>query len=312
MNLLHSAPSIAAATSEGATAATGAPAAELLSPAVNWHLTIAYQGTAWHGWQIQPECPTVQGELESRLRRIFADDSIRTAGTSRTDAGVHALDQHVTFTTAAPAALSAADLKYRLNRWLPASIRVLNAEFAAPDFHARHSAKAKAYTYTVALSHEYSPFIAPFVWQYGRDVDLPGIRSALQELCGTHDFASFAANPHREIDSTVRTIHRFEVCQTGGLLFFNVIGDSFLYKMVRTLVGYAVLHAGTAAGGGKAAARDILAARQRSADVQTAPAEGLAKVFFAENEWQTYQPLQPPFAWQASAEEKSPVGNEEE
>ncbi|MCF7853989.1 MAG: tRNA pseudouridine(38-40) synthase TruA, partial [Candidatus Pacebacteria bacterium] len=115
----------------------------------NWHLTLEYNGTAYHGWQIQPHHPTIQRELQSRMRLLFQDPELCIAGTSRTDAGVHALDQHVSFTTTRQTGLDVESLRTKLNRWLPADIHVTTITREPPGFHARHSALAKAYTYVI-------------------------------------------------------------------------------------------------------------------------------------------------------------------
>jgi tRNA pseudouridine38-40 synthase len=128
-------------------------------------------------------------------------------------------------------------------------------------------------------------------------VDIEAVRATCARLCGRLDFRSFAANPKRQIDSYVRHVTRFEVFALGDLLCFNVVGESFLYKMVRSMVGYAV-HVGVGHGVPEDTAR-VLAARDRCAAADSAPAHGLflAKVFFAADEWRAYQPLLPPFAW---------------
>jgi len=265
----------------------------------HWHLVLAYQGSLWHGWQKQPGVRTVQGELESRLRSIFSDTEIRTCGTSRTDAGVHALEQHVSFSTAGNHGLTPAELRQRLDRWLPPDIRVIAAEHADPSFHARHSASAKAYTYTVCVSAHSLPFITPFVWRCGRALHAERMREAARHLTGTMDFAAFAVNPRRSEESTVCTVHRLEIHAVGDLLFLNVIGNRFLYKMVRSIVGYLVLHAGADPAWRPDELKTLLSSGARNPQVQTAPAEGLflAKVFFEEKAWHEYVPHLPPFAW---------------
>ncbi len=260
-----------------------------------WHLTLAYNGTAFHGWQIQSNQRTVQGELQKRLRLFFHDPELRLAATSRTDAGVHALDQHISFAAIPPADMDADRIKYSLNRWLPADMQITSLEEADPEFHARYSANGKAYTYVVHTGQKCSPFFTNLVWHYSPSLDLDTIRKAADILVGEHDFASFAVNPKREIESTVRTLHRLEITREGDIVYFNVIGNSFLYKMVRSLVGY-LIHWGS----GHPTLADpetVLAARDRCTAAESAPPQGLflAQVFLQPQAWQCYRPLLPPF-----------------
>ena len=280
------------------TDATGAAADE--QPV--WHLTIAYDGTDFHGWQVQPDRRTVQGELRRRLRLLFRDPELRLEGTSRTDAGVHALDQHVSFSAASTAAgMDAGELRRVLNRWLPPDIRVLEAERREPGFSARFDNYGKAYTYCVCIGEKPHPLFSRFLWHVPRPVDLEAIRTACAHLCGRHDFRSFAANAKREIENYERQVLRFEVFRVEDQLCFNVVGESFLYKMVRALVGY-VLHVGLGRGAPEDALR-VLAARDRCAAADSAPPQGLflARVFFAPEAWRSYRPLLPPFAWSSGA-----------
>ena len=209
-----------------------------------WHLTIAYNGANYAGWQIQSVERTVQGEIQRRLCRLFRDDELTVAGTSRTDAGVHALDQHLSFIPANNAGMVPERLREIMNRWLPADIRVRDASIEHGDFHARYSSTAKAYVYAVHNGSCCSPFAAPFMWDMGYELDIGRMRAAAAHLVGTHDFAALSAKPKREVPSTIRTIHRLEVIHEPPHFYFIVIGDSFLYKMVRTLAGYLVLEAG--------------------------------------------------------------------
>jgi tRNA pseudouridine38-40 synthase len=238
----------------------------------------------------------VQGELQKRLTVLFRTPDLRVSGTSRTDAGVHALDQHVSFQAEPPADMDGDRLRYVLNRWLPPDIRVQHAERREDDFSARFSSTGKAYTYCVYTGEKPHPFVARFVWHYPRALDLQAVRETCSHLTGEQDYSSFAANPKRPIDTHVRRVMRVDAIRDGDFLYFNVVGESFLYKMVRSMVGYAV-HVGA----GRASPADtlsVLAARDRCAAADSAPAQGLflAKVFFDPDEWQSYTPLLPPFS----------------
>jgi tRNA pseudouridine38-40 synthase len=262
-----------------------------------WHLSLAYDGTRFSGWQIQPRLRTVQGELADRLRRLFCDPELRVAGTSRTDGGVHALDQQVSFEADTPTDFTPERLHGILNRWLPEDMMLTAVREVPPGFNARFAAAGKAYTYVVNPGDRLLPMFSPFVWHYRRELDLEAMRRAAEYLVGEFDFSSFAANPKREVESHVRRVHRVEVIPVDGLFCFNVVGESFLYKMVRGMVGWLV-HVGRG-GAPPEATAEVLAAQDRGAAADSAPPQGLflARVFFQPDAWQTYRPILPPFRW---------------
>ena len=171
----------------------------------NWKLTLAYDGSPYRGWQIQPNLPTVQGLLSDAIHRTTGE-RVLPQGSGRTDAGVHALAQVASFSLSAP--IPAANLHRALNRCLPPSIRVLSVEAVPPTFHARHSALPKTYEYRIfplrALSLEprtsnlepdliCPPILAPTVWPCPWPLDLAALNQAAAHVLGTHDFTSFAA-----------------------------------------------------------------------------------------------------------------------
>jgi len=263
-----------------------------------WHLSLAYDGSRFHGWQVQPRLRTVQGELRDRLRRLFADPELLVAGTSRTDSGVHALDQQASFEAETPEDFTAERLHYILNRWLPDDVMVKTVREAPPGFNARFAAAGKAYTYVVNPGGRLLPMFSPFVWTYHRQLDVAAMQEAAQHLVGEHDFSSFSANPKRAVDSHVRRVHRVDVIPVDGLICFDVVGSSFLYKMVRSMVGWLV-HVGSG-GAAPAATAEVLAAQDRSRAADSAPGQGLflTRVFFDPDAWRNYEPLVPPFRWQ--------------
>jgi tRNA pseudouridine38-40 synthase len=275
-------------------AAVGVP---IDSPPRTWHLRLAYDGTAFHGWQIQPGQRTVQGQVLHRLQRLFHAPDLQVSATSRTDAGVHALDQNLSFTAPTPAGMDGEHLRRLLNRWLPEDIRVTAVCEAPADFKARYANCGKAYTYSLFHGEKVSPLFARFVWPLHQRLDVAAMQQTAALLAGERDFASFGVNPKREIESTVCHLLRVQVVAQGDLVCVSVVGDRFLYKMVRGLVGYLV-HVGH----GKAppeAVLEVLAACDRGAAAQSAPAAGLflARVFFAADEMRAYEPIVPPFGW---------------
>jgi tRNA pseudouridine38-40 synthase len=251
-----------------------------------WKLTLAYDGTDFYGWQVQPGKSTVQGELQNALERVTGEAPL-PQGSGRTDAGVHALAQVASFAMRAP--IPAENLLRALNRTLPASIRVSEAKTVPGTFHARHSAVAKTYEYRIFRGEICPPFLARFVYACPWPMNLGALEEAAAQFLGEHDFLSFAASDpdlttrnrasgtEQEPVTAIRTIYHsaWERRQeeAGELLVYRVRGNGFLHHMVRNLVGTMLdvsrghLKAEDIAG--------ILAARSRSAAGPTAPARGL-------------------------------------
>ncbi|HEY1895107.1 MAG TPA: tRNA pseudouridine(38-40) synthase TruA [Terracidiphilus sp.] len=261
-------------------------------PGQTWKLTLTYDGTDFRGWQVQPGQLTIQGELQAALGRVTGEAPL-PQGSGRTDAGVHALAQVASF--ALEAAIPAENLRRALNRTLPASIRVLEANTVPSRFHARHSTTAKTYEYRVFLEKTggaeeqnlvCSPFLARYVFAYPWPLNVEALQESARAFVGTHDFLSFAATDpgfgadgEQDADSPdpVRTIfgsgwHQQTVTD-GTLLVYHVRGSGFLHHMVRNLVG-TMLDVGR----GYRRVEEIpamIAARSRAAAGPTAPARGL-------------------------------------
>jgi tRNA pseudouridine38-40 synthase len=265
-----------------------------------WRLTLAYDGTDFQGWQVQPGLPTIQGELQAALGRITGETPL-PQGSGRTDAGVHALAQVASFALRAP--IPPENLHRALNRTLPPSIRVSEVRAVCSTFHARHSAIAKTYEYRIFRATICPPFLARYVYACPWALDLEALQACARLFEGEHDFQSFAAtDPERrervsaldEIplegtapteltavqrleQTTMRTIFSsaWEERQTeaGKLLVYRVRGNGFLHHMVRNLVGTMI-----DVGRGQLALEEIpgiLAACSRFAAGPTAPAGGL-------------------------------------
>lgn len=241
----------------------------------HFKLTLAYDGTDFSGWQVQPDRRTIQGELLEAIRRVTGEQ-VLPQGSGRTDAGVHALGQVASFALASP--IPAPNLQIALNHTLPTSISVLTAEEAVADFHARHSAKAKSYEYRLYRGDICPPFIARYVDHHPYPLNEESMHRAAELVIGEHDFTSFAAvDPERgkdeeELDN-VRTVFSSSWQREGELLTYRVRGDGFLHHMVRNLVGSFLL-----VGKGSVAVEaipKILAAKNRSAAGPTAAAAGL-------------------------------------
>jgi tRNA pseudouridine38-40 synthase len=265
-----------------------------------WKLTLAYDGTEFHGWQVQPGERTVQCELQAALGRVTGESPL-PQGSGRTDAGVHALGQVASFTLAAP--IPPENLRRALNRTLPPSIRIVETRTVHSAFHARHSAVAKTYEYRIFRGAICPPTLARYVYACSWPMDIRALQTSARLFEGEHDFLSFAAtdpslatrtlDPDAEPDPrplprpdfqieppvapTIRTIFSsaWEELQTeaGPLLVYRVRGSGFLHHMVRNLVGTMIdvgrvkLNA--------AQIPEIFSARSRDAAGPTAPARGL-------------------------------------
>jgi len=241
----------------------------------NFKLTLAYDGHDFAGWQVQPDCPTIQGALVSAIEQLTGERTL-PQGSGRTDAGVHALAQVASFELASP--IPTGNLRTALNDILPASIRVLEVEEAAPDFHARRSARAKTYRYRIHRGQICSPFHARYVYHYPYPLDEQRMIEAAETVEGEHDFTSFAAvDPEikkegLEVDN-VRTIFSSQWQHVGDELLYTVRGNGFLHHMVRNLVGtFLMIGKGTVK---KEDVSRILEERNRAAAAATAPAGGL-------------------------------------
>ncbi|WP_245574372.1 tRNA pseudouridine(38-40) synthase TruA [Desulfovirgula thermocuniculi] len=238
----------------------------------NIKLTIAYDGTNYHGFQEQrgTGLPTVQEVLEGCLLALTGR-AVRVTGASRTDAGVHARGQVVNF-DAAGWSIPVERIPLALNGLLPEDIAVLAAEEVPPHFHARFSARAKVYRYTIYNSRIPSPFWRLYSYFVPRPLDVAAMQEAGSYLVGRHDFASFQA-AGAATKQTVRTLFQVEVARENELVHLLFRGDGFLYHMVRIMVGTLI-----EVGLGKREPRevlDILAARDRRAAGPTAPPHGL-------------------------------------
>lgn len=243
---------------------------------------IAYDGTDFAGWQVQPGKRTVQGEIEDRLQRLYVNQPVRIHASGRTDAGVHALRQVASFSPPERPAIPPENLCVALNNSLPSAVRIRSAVFAESDFHARYSAVGKAYTYVINRE-ERLPFLDRYSWHSPGCVDLKSVRRAAKMLTGEHDFAAFVTKSSK-MDSTVREVFEIGVAERSGLLLLTFVGSGFLYKMVRGLTGALV-----AAGEGRktpAEIADILESRCSVDSVPPAPARGLFlnRVFYDADE----------------------------
>ena len=235
-------------------------------------VVVSYDGTEFHGWQVQPDLATIQGTLEQVVGEIEGA-AVRVEGSGRTDAGVHALAQTAAFSIENP--IPPANLKKAMNRLLPPAIRICSVEEAAPEFHPRFDARAKTYEYRIWREEVCPPFLYRYVYHSPYPLDEGRMVAAAPVFEGEHDFSAFAAADERDQEggSKVRRIFSSRAERAGELLIYRVRGSGFLKHMVRNLVG-TLLEAGK----GNLAAEEmegLLAPGLTIKAGRTAPARGL-------------------------------------
>ncbi len=238
----------------------------------NLKLLIEYDGTAFSGWQVQPNGRTIQGELERALERVTGVPQ-RLRGAGRTDAGVHALGQVANLRT--ESALPLAAFVAGVNAHLPKEIAVRSAEEAPESFDARRSAAGKLYRYRIVNRPGRAPLSRRYAWEHFRPLQLGAMQEGAALLLGRHDFSAFRASDC-EAKSTVRSLRRLELTQCGEELTIELVADAFLKHMVRNIVGSLV-----AVGLGRyppAWMGELLAKGDRRLAGATAPAQGLCLV----------------------------------
>jgi tRNA pseudouridine38-40 synthase len=236
-----------------------------------YRFVVAYDGTAYAGWQIQPRQRTIQQVLQDTFCDLTRESAIKIHGSGRTDTGVHAAGQVIHVDVARD--LPPVAFVRALNVLLPADIRILDAEVVDDGFHARKSAVAKEYRYHIYQGPVMLPHLRLYRAHVRTWLDVDAMREALAMLAGQHDFVAFSANPNREVDSTVRTISKAELLVDGSEITIALVGDGFLYKMVRSIAGWLIR-----VGRGDVAASEtcaVLDSRLRTAAVPTAAAQGL-------------------------------------
>jgi tRNA pseudouridine38-40 synthase len=207
----------------------------------NLKLTLAYDGTEFHGWQIQPNLRTVQGTLQQALTKLF-NHEVQVTGSGRTDAGVHA---HGQVANAETIRTMDTDAVVRgVNALLPYDVRVWQVEDVPSDFHSRRSARSKTYEYHLWRQHIVSPFQRRYIHPFPYAMDPTAVDDASRLFVGTHDFTSFCATA-TEVEDKVRTISEAVWEREEKRWVFRITGNGFLQYMVRTIVG-TLLYVGTA------------------------------------------------------------------
>lgn len=230
---------------------------------------IAYDGTDYHGFQIQDDVTTVFGVFQDALLKILGHKT-DIKGCSRTDSGVHAACYYLSFETEKQ--LNIPRLPLALNANLPMDIRVLEARQVADGFHARYDCKGKQYTYYIRNSHIDDPFTNRYYWRVPVKLDTDRMNRAAQHFVGTHDFRSFMAAKSKIVDC-IRTVYSAKVERTGDMVAFTVSADGYLYNMVRIMMG-TLVNVGKGIWQPQQVA-EIISAANRDAAGPTAPPQGL-------------------------------------
>ena len=235
-------------------------------------IVVAYDGTRYNGWQIQPNGVTIQGLLNETLTKLLGE-KIEVHGASRTDAGVHSLGNVAVFDT--NSRIPGEKISYALNQFLPEDIKIQLSEEVEPDFHPRYADSEKTYQYRILNRHFPVPTERLYSYWYHYHLDVEKMREATGYLIGQHDFASFCG-AGAQVKSTIRTITGMEVYKDGDIITIEVKGTGFLYNMVRIISGTLI-----EIGNGQyppQRMREILEACDRAAAGPTAPAHGLTLV----------------------------------
>lgn len=235
----------------------------------NLFLTISYDGSAYHGWQIQKNALTVQEVFQNAVKRLF-NQNIAIKGCSRTDSGVHANKYCVSFK--AETDIPCDKIVMALNSYLPNDIAVLSCSDKQMDFHARYNVVKKEYVYVLCNSSVRNPFLEKHAFWYRYNIDADYLNEQAQAFVGTYDFGGFCS-ANSGVEDTVRTVYSFDVSRKGDMVYFKVSANGFLYNMVRIMVGTLLfISEGKIE---KDELRNVILSKERKKAGKTAPPQGL-------------------------------------
>lgn len=235
----------------------------------NLLLTISYDGSNYHGWQVQKNAVTVQEVFQNAVKKLFKQN-IDIKGCSRTDSGVHANKYCVSFK--ADTNIPCENIIMALNSYLPDDIAVLNCTDMDIDFHARYNVVKKEYVYIINNSKIRNPFLRNYAFWYRYDIDTDYLNEQAQAFVGTYDYSGFCS-ANSGVEDTVRTVYSFEVSRKGDMVYFKVSADGFLYNMVRIMVGTLLfVNEGKIK---KDELKNVILSKNRKLAGKTAPPQGL-------------------------------------
>ena len=202
-----------------------------------FRVKISYNGSKFHGWAIQPNVKTVQGDLQTALTKLY-NIKITVYGSGRTDAGVHALEQVFHFD--APKHIKPQAIQHYLNSWQKGLWFILGVQECKKPFHARYDVKQKTYLYQIKCTSDLNPMLYDLVWQIHDHLSITKLKQVAKLFEGTHNFLSFTTE---QKEDNVRTIYRITISQKNQIIFIKITGNGFLQSMVRMLVGTMVNYA---------------------------------------------------------------------
>ena len=235
----------------------------------NLLITISYDGSSYHGWQVQKNAVTVQEVVQRAVERVFCE-SVDIKGCSRTDSGVHANKYCFSFKTSKD--IDNEKVVLALNTYLPKNIAALSCERVGMDFHARYNVKSKQYIYKLYNCKIRSPFYEKYAFHYRYPIDADYLNREAQAFVGTYDYSAFCS-AHSGVEDTVRTVNAFSVERDGDFVYFKVEADGFLYNMVRIMVGTLLFVSEGKIKSGELS--EIIESKNRKRAGKTAPAQGL-------------------------------------
>ncbi len=235
----------------------------------NLFLTISYDGSNYHGWQIQKNAITVQEVFQNAVQKVFCE-KLDIKGCSRTDSGVHANMYCLSLKT--DMNISNESVVRALNTYLPKDIAVNSCEEVDDDFHARYSVKSKEYIYKLYNGKIRNPFLEKYAFQYRYPIDVDYLNKEAKAFIGTYDYSGFCS-AHSGVEDTVRTVKDFTVWREGDMVYFKVEADGFLYNMVRIMVGTLLFVSEGKIKEGEL--KEVILSKNRKKAGKTAPAQGL-------------------------------------
>lgn len=232
-------------------------------------ITIQYDGSNYHGWQVQSNSLTVQEVFQNAVEKVFCK-RLDVKGCSRTDAGVHANMYVLTVDT--DMNISNDGVIFALNSHLPKDIAVIDCKEGSADFHPRYSCKSKEYVYKLYNGKIRNPFLADYAFYYRYPIDVDYLNEQAQAFVGTYDYSGFCSSKS-DVEDTVRTVKSFSVTRQGDMVYFRVEADGFLYNMVRIMVGTLLFVSEGKIK--KEELKDVILSKDRKRAGRTAPPQGL-------------------------------------
>ena len=232
-------------------------------------IEIKYDGSSYHGWQVQKNALTVQEVFQDAVEKVFSQ-RLDVKGCSRTDSGVHANSYFLTVDTDMD--ISDYGVVMALNTHLPKDICAVSCKEAEPDFHPRYSCRSKQYVYKIYNGEIRNPFYADYAYHYKYNIDADYLNEEAQAFVGTYDYSGFCS-AKSDVEDTVRTVYSFKVYREGDMVFFEVEADGFLYNMVRIMVGTLLFISQGKIKSGQL--NDIIHSKNRALAGKTAPPQGL-------------------------------------